>query len=222
MKYCDTCKVNVRGARTHCPLCGNPLRLSDPLADTENSFPEIPPHFERRLAVRIMVFISLSAIIISFAVRMIFPSGINWPIFVLFGIGSAWLSLAGIIRKGHSLPKVIIWQTIVIPVLALFWDWLIGWHGWSLDYLIPILYVAAEIVMYVTAQITRLRVRDFIIYAFLAGLFGVLPALFILLHWVKTPFPSILCVAVSCIFLLAIFIFHGENINKELKRKMHI
>jgi len=184
MKYCNACNVRVRGTYERCVLCGNTLSALDDSADQEEIFPVVPPYYESRLAMRIMIFISLAAIITSFAVRMIFPTSVNWPIFVLFGIISSWLSMVVILRKGRNIPKVIIWQVTIVPVLAVFWDWQTGWRGWALDYLIPALYLAAEVVMYVTAKIMKLSIRDYIIYAFFDGLFGIIPILFILLHWV--------------------------------------
>jgi hypothetical protein len=222
MKYCSKCRVHIRGCSERCVLCGNTLSPADCPSGQEEVFPVVPPSYESRLAMRIMLFISLAAIVACFAIQMIFPSTVNWPIFVLFGIGSAWLSLAFIIRSGRNIPNVILWQVAIVPLLAVFWDWQTGWRGWSISYLIPILYLAAEVVMYVTAKIMRLSIRDYITYAFFASLFGIIPIMFILFHWVDTPYPSVLCVAVSIIFLLAIFIFQGENMHKELNRKMHI
>ncbi|NCB52722.1 MAG: hypothetical protein EOM54_12735 [Clostridia bacterium] len=222
MNYCQTCRVHIRGKSERCVLCGNKLITPDAAEDQDEVFPVIPPRYESHLAIRIMVFISLATIVSSFSVRMIYPTSINWPIFVLFGLMSAWLSLIVIVRKGHSISKIIIWQVMIVTLLSVFWDWQTGWHGWSLDYLIPILYVASEAVMYVTAKIMKLSVRDYITYALLDGLFGVVPILFILFDWVEIPYPSIICVAVSIIFLLAIFIFQGENILKELNKRMHI
>ena len=222
MKYCNTCKVNIRGMKERCVLCGNTLITKDNKTGTEDIFPVVPPYYKSRMAMRILLFISLSTVVVSFAIRMIFPTSFNWPIFVLFGIASAWLSMAIIIIKGKSINKVILWQATFIPVLAIFWDWQTGWRGWSVDYLIPILYLAAEVVMYVTAKITKLRIRDYISYAFLGGIFGIVPILFILFKWVNTPYPSIICAAISLIFLMAVFIFHGHHIKHELNKRMHI
>lgn len=222
MKYCNTCRVSIRGMKERCALCGNTLITKDNKAATEEIFPLVPPYYKSDMAMRIMIFISLSAVVVSFTLRMIFPTNFNWPVFVLFGIGSAWLSLAIIILKGKSIPKVILWQVTFIPLIAVFWDWQTGWRGWSLDYLIPILYLAAEVVMYVTAKIMKLSVRDYISYAFLDGIFGIIPILFIVFKWVNTPYPSIICTAVSLIFLMAIFIFQGGYIKNELNKRMHI
>ena len=153
---------------------------------------------------------------------MIFPTDVNWPVFVIFGLLSMWLGLIVVVRKRHNIPKTIMWQVTVATLLSVFWDWQTGWRGWSIEYLIPMIYVAAELVMYITAKIMKLSARDYITYALLDGLFGILPILFILLGCVKMLYPSVICIAVSVIFLSAIFIFQGEDIKNEWNKRMHI
>lgn len=222
MQYCNHCQVHLRGEKEKCPLCGNTPLTNNKASEKEEICPEIPPAYEGHLAIRIMVFISVATVVASFAIYMIFPANINWPIFVVFGLLSMWLSLIVVVQKRHNIPKSIMWQVTIVSLLSIFWDWQTGWRGWALDYVVPIVYVAAIFVMYVTAKIMNLSVRDYIIYALLDGLFGVIPIVFILFHWTNVPYPSIICVAISITFLSAIFIFQGENIKTELNKRMHI
>lgn len=225
MKYCNYCKVQIRGNRNNCPLCSN--ILAD-VADTEvykgqgEIFPSIPPIYEYHLAMRIMIFISVVAIVISFVVYIIYPIYAIRPTFVILGLISMWLSLIMVLWKRHNIAKNILWQVIIVSFMAVIWDWNTGWKGWSLSYVIPILVVAATIVMYVSAKIMKLSVSDYIAYLFLDGLLGIVPVIFILFHLVEVTYPSILSVAASVIFLAAILIFQGENIKMELNKRMHL
>lgn len=222
MQYCSKCRVNIRGENERCVLCGNTLTKLPSPEGREEVFPEIPRTVESHLAIRILIFISVAAVIASFAIRLVFPTDVNWPVFVVFGLASMWLGLIVVVKKRNNIPKTILWQVAIVTVLSIFWDWQTGWKGWSLDYLIPILYVAAELVMYVSAKIMKLSIRDYITYAMLDALFGVLPILFIVFDWVKTPYPSVISVSASVIFLAAIFIFQGDKIRTELHKRMHI
>jgi hypothetical protein len=224
MQYCSHCRVNIRGNMKRCVLCGNILPPDENGPDLEYGaiFPEIPPEYERHLAMRIMVFVSIVAIVASFAVRMIFPSDVNWPLFVLFGLCSMWLSLVLIIRKRHNIPKTIVWQVTIVSVLSVLWDGLIGWRGWSVNYVIPIVFVVAILVMYITGKITKLRLSNYVFYALLSGLFGIIPTLFIVFGLADVLYPSIICVSASVIFLAALFIFLGGNIRRDLKKRMHL
>lgn len=220
MKYCNHCKVYIRDKREKCILCGN--TLPNAKDDGEEIFPNIPPYFENHLAIKIMALISVIIVVSSFAIDIIFPSEINWPILVLLGIISMWFSLYFLIQRRYHIPKKIIQQVAIISLLAVFWDWKIGWKGWSLSFVIPIACIGAMILIYVIAKIMKLSLRDYITYALLDGIFGIVPALFLLFRWVNFIYPTVICVALSIIFLSALFIFHSKDIKDELDKRMHI
>ncbi|MDD2218391.1 MAG: DUF6320 domain-containing protein, partial [Eubacteriales bacterium] len=133
-----------------------------------------------------------------------------------------WLSIALVFRNKNNITNNIMWFVILVSSLSVLWDWKIGWKGWSLDYVIPIVCVTAIFAMYVAAKAMRLSAKDYMIYFLLGGLFGIIPIVFILFNWLNVLFPSIISVSVSIIFLSAIIIFQGENIRSELDKKMHL
>ncbi|MDD4565222.1 MAG: DUF6320 domain-containing protein [Eubacteriales bacterium] len=220
MQYCDHCQVSIRGNKKRCPLCKNVIAADD--NDTEKIYPYIPLLYESHLVIRILIFITIVTIVVSFAVYRLIPSNINWPVFVLLGLLSVWLSIALVLRKRNNITKNIMWLVALASALSILWDWMIDWKGWSLDYVIPIVCVAAICSMYVTAKVMKLGARDYTIYFLLAGLFGIMPVLFIMFDWLNVLYPSIICVSVSIIFLSAIIIFQGSSIKSELNKKMHL
>ncbi|WMM24874.1 DUF6320 domain-containing protein [Tissierella sp. MB52-C2] len=221
MNYCTHCEVKIRENQEECPLCGNMLSgISN--NRHEDIFPRIPPYYERHLAIRILLFISVAAVAISFSINIIFPSNINWPLLLLFALVSIWLGVIALVQRRYHISKKIVRQVCIISLLGVFWDWKIGWIGWSLDYLIPITSIAAIITMYITAQIMKLSIREYITYALIDGLFGIIPILFLLFGWIKVIYPTVICVTLSIISLSAIFIFRGKDIKMELNKRMHI
>ncbi len=221
MKYCKHCKVYIREERNRCTLCENILE-EELKGKSEHVFPHIPPFYKSHLAFKIMIFISIVAIVVSFGINIIFPSKINWPILFMFAVISIWVGLIIIVKKRYHIPKKIVWQVMIISILAVFWDYKIGWRGWSIDYVIPIACVSAMIIMYVTAKIMNLSIRDYITYAFLDGIFGIIPVLFIIFELVNVIYPSIISIGFSVISLSAIFIFQGKEIKVEINKRMHI
>lgn len=221
MQYCDLCHVYIRGGKERCPLCGNILsnRGRD---EGDDVFPYIPLEYQTHLALKIMVFISICAIVTSFAIYMIFPSAVNWPLSVALGMVSMWVSLGTIIQKRHNITKSIMWQVTIISALSVLWDWRTGWRGWSLDYAVPTACTSAMFVIYVLAKIMKAGINEYIVYMLLDGLLGLIPVLFIILGWTNVIYPSVISIAVSIIFISAIFIFQGEYIKDELNKKMHI
>ena len=222
MKYCKQCDVYFRGGQERCILCSNSLVETDTAIKQEDVFPDIPPSFTNKQLLRAIIFISVAIIVSSFSIRLIFPSEVNWPLLVLFGVISVWLSLIAVFRKKHDISKTIVWQVTVVAGLSIFWDWQIGWQGWSLNYVLPSLFLLAFLVMFIAAKILNLSLRDYIFYALISSLFGVVPVLFILFNWITITYPSIICVTISIIYLTALLVFQGGNIKNELKKRMHL
>ncbi|TJX15906.1 hypothetical protein E9840_01760 [Tissierella creatinini] len=222
MRYCNHCKVYIKDNTNKCILCGNTLPIEYKQNIESPTFPYIPLFYESHMPIKILSFISISAIVISFAINMIFRSDVNWPLLVMLGLVSVWIGLYVIIKKRYHIPKKIITQVIIISLLSVFWDWKTGWRGWSTTYVIPIIIVSAMIIMYITAKVLKLSTRDYITYFLIAGILGIVPVIFILFHWVSIIYPSIISISVSIISISAIFIFKGDEIRLELDKRMHI
>ncbi len=220
MKYCEYCKVYIPDDRENCPLCENKLENIDD--DHEQIFPRIPSIYKRNLALKIMSFISIALIVLSFTIYFLFPTDVNWPLLVLFGILSVWLDLFFLIRKKTHLPKKIIWQVFIITGLCILWDIYTGFIGWSIEFVFPIICILAMLVMYILALVLKLSINDYITYILIDILFGIIPVIFISLDLVDIIYPSIISVTISIISLAAIFIFEGKNIIYELNKRMHI
>jgi hypothetical protein len=221
MQHCENCNVKIKGENRICPLCGSILQGKGNPED--EVFPRIPTIYQEfNLFIRIIVMISLTVVVISFAINAIFTKESRWSVFVASGILCMWISLFFILRKKNNIPKTIVWQVVIIGVLSVLWDYSMGWLGWSIDYVIPTICVGAMIVMAVAAKILKIGVRDLIIYFLMDGIFGFVPIIFLLFGWVNVRYPSVICVAVMAINLIALVVFEGDNIKTELNKRMHI
>ena len=178
MQSCNNCKVNIKGDHTVCPLCAG---IMEGKGDSkEDVFPYIPTIYQEfNLFIRILLLISIVAVVASFAINLIFGAESRWSLLVAAGVLCMWISLYFIIRKKNNIAKTILWQVWVIGILSVIWDKSMGWRGWSLDYVIPSVCVLAMIVMAVGAKLLKIGVRDLIIYLFIDAIFGLIPAIFL-------------------------------------------
>ncbi len=221
MQKCDYCKVSLKGNYVVCPLCGGILPEKE--EHSEEIFPNLPTIFQEfNIFIRVIILISIAAIIISFAINLIFTKDSRWSLIVAAGIACMWVSLFIIIRKKNNIPKTILWQVVVIGVLSVLWDWSMGWLGWSINFVIPAICFGAMIVMAIAAKILKIGVRDLIVYLFIDIIFGFFPVIFILTGVLSVTFPSVICVAMSAISLSALILFQGDNMKAELNKRMHI
>ena len=221
MRYCDKCKVSVGGSGRRCPLCQGLLSGE---ADADGDlFPSLQSQTHQlRMAIRMLVFASITAVVVCFAINALIPFGRRWPLFVAAGVVCMWICLYNVLLRLRNIPKNIMWMVFWLSLLAVVWDAFTGRYGWSLDYVIPSISLFAMVAMAVIARALHLRIEDYLIYLMLDGLFGVIPLLFLLLGWVRVAYPSIICVAASAISMAALFSFEGERLVAELKKRLHL
>ena len=118
--------------------------------------------------------------------------------------------------------KAIVWQLSAISVITLLWDLCTGFAGWSLDFVLPILYVCTMLAMTATARILHFQVQDYLVYLMMDILLGLLPLLLLLCGVLRVVYPAAVCIAVSLVLLAALILFEGPALKGELLRRLHL
>lgn len=223
MKCCSQCKVKVIGEDDRCPLCQNKLiRVVGGEETPESAFPYVPDLTERyQFVLRIMIFLSIVVIVLSFTANFIWPGKGWWSLFVVFAVICIWISLAIAFKKRKNISKNILWQMLLISAISLLGDRFTGGRGWSIDYVLPVLYMSVMLVLVVVNKVLKLDPFDYMIYTLLGGIFGIIPILFLIFGILNNVYPSLFCVAGSIIFLSAVLVFQGGDMIAELKRRFH-
>lgn len=221
MQHCENCRINLKGEHKVCPLCGGIIQDNEEAG--EEVFPYIPTIYQEfNIYIRTLILTSIIAVIISFAVNVIFMKESNWSLYVAAGILCMWISLFFLVRKKNNIPKTILWQVALSIIICIIWDFSMGWRGWSIDYVLPAVCVGAMIVMAISAKLLKIGTKDLIIYFFVDGIFGFIPIIFLLFGGLNVLYPSVICVAASAISISALIIYEGDNMKAELNKRMHI
>ena len=223
MKYCSQCKIKIVSEDDRCPLCQNKvMRVIRENETSESAFPHIPDLTERyQFMLRIMVFLSFVVIVISCTINFLIPSKGWWSLFVVAAVICIWVSLGIAFKKRKNISKNIIWQMLLLSVISLLGDWFTGGRGWSINYVLPVLYMSVMLVLVVVNKVLKLAIEDYMVYTLLGGFFGIIPVLFLVSGILNNIYPSLFCVSGSIIFLSAILVFRGGDMIGELKRRFH-
>lgn len=230
MKYCVKCKTTVLGKRAYCPLCQSELKRIEKvtMADVEiekeeEIFPYVPTIYQKyHMFFKIMIFISIAVVVITFFLNLLLTPKTMWAVVVLGGILCFWVMVFFIFAKRKNAAKNILYQVVIISLISAIWDYFTGWNQWSIDFVIPILCLAALLGIAVMSKIIYSEIEDYLIYLLIGSVFGIVPIVFYALGMVTIVFPSLLCVASSILFLSAILVFQGERMMSELKRRLHL
>lgn len=219
MYHCNNCKVDIAGHRSICPLCQGALSQGEPSPEV---FPAIPTVTrEHNLYFKSLLFCSIAASIICLFINAMVPQSGLWSLIVVGAILCVWISVSIAVYKRSNIIKNMMWQVVTISALCVIWDALTGWHGWSVDYLLPILSVCALLTMLVVLRVLKRYIAEYLIYLFMAAILGVFPVLLWALDVVNVIYPTLICVGVSMITFAAIAVFHFERLKAELKRRFH-
>lgn len=218
MKYCPCCKVSVTGQSTRCPLCQSELTGEG----TPSAFPQIQRTRTHTLLLRLLVFLSLAAALICVFINLMFPTNVFWAFFVVAGVACLWLAVGVAIRKRRDLLKNISWQAFNISVLSILWDYFTRWRGWSINFVVPCVFLTMMLLTPLLAKLLHLPRSAYLVYFCLVFGFGLVPAIFLFTGLVTIPLPSILSVCVSIASLIALMVFGGKVILEELHRRFHL
>lgn len=221
MKRCSQCSVEIAGDWQNCPLCAEPTRGHA----SPSPFPSIGLNFSRRHVFQMLFFGSLAIIIGSFAVQLLLgrgPAEFGAVRSVWLGVVTMWLVAVMAVRKRRNVAKSIVYLVLIVGLVCLYWDYLNGWQGWSLNYAIPIVCGSSIIALLITVRAMRMEVGNYIIYSGITILLGLLPIAFLVFGWVTTTLPSAICVAVSVLALVVIQVYRGAEVRHELAKRLHV
>ncbi|OJF97142.1 DUF6320 domain-containing protein [Alkalibacterium sp. 20] len=222
MKYCSKCRADVKGDWEKCPLCQTSLKKSNSETIEESDFPEIPLQFNRKKIKQHLSLSSFLMILLYFVAHFIWRFQFFNLEYVLFGIMIMWVMMHVIVRKRRNIVKGIVYILVLFSLLSLYFDYINGWLGWSLTFVIPILCISALLAMFISIQVVNLKAEDYVLYLQLAAIMGLIPAVFLLMNWVVVALPSLLSVVFSLVMSIAVFFRHRQAVISELEKRMHV
>ena len=218
---CERCNAYVSGKNKTCPLCQN--KMIDTGENQESVFPPIQLASKKeKLFIKILSLILFAGTVFCVMANLTINPEVIWSPFVAGGALCLWLTLILALKSRRHIPKAIFWIILFIAALAVIWDFSTGFHKWSIDYIIPILFSGAIIIIAVVATILKIAINDYIVYILSNSILGIIPLVFILTGILNVTIPSMICVSFSIISLAGLFIFDRYRLVDELKRRTHI
>lgn len=223
MHYCENCKVAVKGDWAICPLCARPLEIADDSENSEaSSFINVPLRYNREKAKQVFFRVSLVVVALYFIITSFYPFQFFGLEYVLFGLLVTWTTIVIFIRKRNNFAKVIVYFLILISLASIYFDYINGWRGWSITFVMPILSMASLLSIFIAMQVIDLKVHDYVLYLQLVAVYGIVPLIFLIMGWVGHPLPSVLSVILSLIMFVGVLINYRSLLITELQKRMHI
>lgn len=222
MKYCKECGVSVGNPLDHCPLCHAYLERRD----AEPEVPSYPPVLQMaeryNLIQRVLVMLSLTVSLVCLTINLLVSARPLWSLIVISGILYMWVAIGSAVRRAARLGYNILIQVLSLAVLLVVIDWFSGHQGWSLNYVVPFLFVCATASITVIIIVRRMDIRGFVLYFFLMALLGFVPVILLAFGLVTVAWPSLVAAMYSGLSLIGLFVFADRSTKQELKKRFHL
>lgn len=231
MKYCRRCGLSVHTKEDSCPLCASRLSDSDGTAEiTEQGHEDdividiYPKGEEARrynFKFRLILFLSIVAASACLLINILEYRGILWSLIVVGGIGFFWAALVYPFAVRKNIGHYITVDAVCACLFFIVAQIVIKTKGWSLDYVIPFLFIAAMTIISLIILIKRMKWREYAMYQFVAIFFGLLPVISVISGLVIIRWPSIVSAFYSLITFLGMLIFADKKYKNELIKRFH-
>ena len=226
MKTCPECKIRIEGPDLCCPLCGTKLHVDGNENEKEGIYPDFSKPLKQRskfpLLAKIFAFISFAAIFSCSLIDLLISHQLTWSLYVSGGIAALWASVGVHLLTKINLNYKILLDFCALSGYLLLIDYLSGWNRWSIDYVIPVLYIAVMIAVCVLAMVFREYWREYILSLVAVSALGIIPLLIFCSSKSPMRYLCLGAVVLAALLLLGLLYFYSGKLFSEWKRRMNI
>lgn len=221
MRTCAKCKLQISDPTVVCPLCKSVLGDSDgnetTIAYPSSEIDSRQYHFVKRL----LIFLSVIAAGTSVVINFLTYDGFLWSLITIAGVLYLWAVISHSVANHINIASKILVQAFLGSLFIVLIDYLAGYRGWSVDYVIPSIFSAADIAVLIIILINRMDWRNYLLYQFTIALLGFAPLILYLINLSHSPVLVIICTSLSALSLLGTVIFGDKTVKSELRRRLH-
>jgi RNA polymerase subunit RPABC4/transcription elongation factor Spt4 len=221
MKYCQKCSLTVVTNDHFCPLCSASLTGDDKAAASVVLYPKIEDKSKYNLTVRLLLFLSIVAASACLLINILAYQGILWSLLVVGGIAFFWAAFVYPFLSKKNIGHYITIDAVCACLFFIVAQFVTKTNGWSLDYVIPFLFIAATTIISFVILIRRMKWREYALYQFITIILGLLPVISAATGLVIITWPSIASAFYSFVTLLGMLIFADKKYKNELIKRFH-
>lgn len=220
MSKCRQCNVEILDETERCPLCDSVLEYT---IEVENMYPNVKVRTRKWVFLsRIYLFTAIVLEVILFGVNYVDKYKIGWSLIVGLGLlyGYLVIQLAILGQAGHKLKIVLLAAIgIVMMVLA---DFVIGYHGWSVNYALPSCIIILDVGISALMLWNRRNWQSYIMWQILMMLVCVLMVILYIFGIITEPYIMVSAIMATGFMILGTLIFGDRRARVELYRRFHI
>ncbi len=226
MRYCPECKVTIGEPDKNCPLCGTALIITEQESPEERLYPDFTTagkkHNPFPFLARLFVFLSVIGITVCTFLDLLITRHLSWSLYVTGGIIVCWMTVGLHLIARINLNYQLLIDLCAVSFYLMLIDWLTGWIGWSVDYVIPILYIGIMITTIILALVFRVYWREYILSLVAVCFLGIGPLLIFFNSRSPIRYLCLSAALMAGALLVGILFFAGGKLFSEWQRRMNL
>lgn len=221
MQICQKCNVKIRGRKECCPLCQG--RLKEVEGEDNPSFPILEKRKISNITfLKMCTFLFVASEIIFGAINIMTKGEFPFIGPVMLGILVAWIDVIATMYLRNNLIKVITFEVIVAIVVDYYIDIKTGFHGWSINWMIPMTLIGLAIATIIIAMALKLRLDEYILYIVLDFVMALIQIIFIKNGMNSFPWPAVASIITYMIIIAALVIFRFRDLKNASEKMFNI
>lgn len=223
MKKCEHCGVFIDESLHCCPLCRRDV--GDIAAGLENSrypgYGAANLQFRQKFQKKVLLFLVITVISICLLINMFSGMSTPWFLYVACPLLYALLLVNNtILSKMHTGAKILL-QIAGVSVLLFLLDLGSGYIRWSVNIVIPFLFVAGTFLITIIMLKKRMLWSEYIGYVIALIFLGFLPVLLYLTGVSDKLWASAVSALYSLLTTIGMLLFSNKQFKNELVRRFH-
>ena len=225
MQACNECHVHVETGGEFCPLCGTrleetPDRPADPVP---NAYPDLSRSMAQYNFVwRLFAFLTFFGCGFSVLINLLLNPRFLWCLIVIAAAVYSWATVPRLLARGANSAKKIVLTVLITALLVVALDLIIGYRGWSVDYVVPSLLITGILASWAMVMFNRTRWAQYVLYQVIVGIFGFVPLLLYLLGIGGNLVLVLVAAGLALASILITVTFGDRSIKNEFIKRFHV
>lgn len=211
--------MKIENDVANCPLCGGFLEKTDD--NFNRDYPNVHHSLLLEIIDRSLLFLAIAVSIVTLFVNIYFTARIPWCIIAIAGVFYLYFSAKFFLKRHRNYGLFIMTQVVLCSLVTVIIDFTIGYHGWSVDYVVPFVIISGSLATSIISIIKPFRFKEYFIYLLIIALLGLIPMILILTGVASVYWANAICVLYSVLTVVAMIIFSRRRLNLELKKRLH-
>ena len=226
MRRCPECNIEIGDPVSRCPLCGAKLEVTGDEQPGAFLYPAFSEHDKPRSSfpflAKLFSFLSLITVGVCTLIDLLIAHRLTWSLYVTGAVVMLWGTVGLHLLAKINLNNMLLNDVCAVSLYLILVDHLSGWGRWSIDYVIPILYIGIMITTVILAVIFKVYWREYILSLVVVCILGIGPLLIFLNSRSPIRFLCLAAALLAAALAVGLLFFAGGKLFSEWRRRMNI